>query len=184
MHSPPNKRAGGDPHEVADNVQDTLDALELDAGGDPSEGGREASVPGERASGTDLPVGSRQESIDVFFAPERVEERASEGPTHGSRAMEGIALEMSMERVALQEASRGIIRDELLLTIARECRMPLENLDMVESYVSDLELEGRLHRVGDMVVLAFEGDEDLFSSDLEDDEVMEIFRRRHRGDVR
>ena len=98
--------------------------------------------------------------------------------------MEGIALEMCMERVALQETAMGILRDELLLTIVRECQMPLEGLPMVESYISDLELEGRLRRVGDLVVLAREGDEDLFSADIDEDEVLDILRRRHGEDAR
>ena len=65
-------------------------------------------------------------------------------------------MEMCMERVALQESAKGIIRDELLITIARECEVALERLDLVDSYIRDLELEGKLHRVGDLVVLARE----------------------------
>ena len=184
MHSPPSKRAIGDPVEVDHNLQNTLDAFETSGGGSPATdisedpGPLSSDPPGDPARST------RQESIDVFSFPLGSEPPLPKDPSRPSRAMEGIALEMCMERVALQETAMGILRDELLLTIVRECQMPLEGLPMVESYISDLELEGRLRRVGDLVVLAREGDEDLFSADIDEDEVLDILRRRHGEDAR
>ena len=93
--------------------------------------------------------------------------------------MEGLALEMAMERVALTEAASGITRDELVITIAREVKLPLERLDLVDGYLTDLELESKLRIVGDLVVLRHKGDEDLLAMDLSDEEFLSMYRRRY-----
>ena len=125
----------------------------------------------------------RQACIDAFLVAGAKPPRGSreEAP---SRAMEGIALEMAMERIALTEASSGIQRDELLLTMAREIQLPLARLDLVDGYITDLELEGKLRRAGDVVVLARPGDEDLLAMDLDEVEFLERYRRRHAQEGR
>jgi hypothetical protein len=124
-----------------------------------------------------MPWDSRQESIDSFADGEEGGTKTRRRPL-AQRAMEGLALEMAMERVALSEAKKGIVRDELLITIAREVQVPLERLDLVDGYLSDLELEGRVRRVGDMIVLANADDADLMAMDLPEDEFMDRYRRR------
>ena len=119
---------------------------------------------------------THQESIDRFSVQEKRPPRTPKGP---SRAMEGLALEMAMERVALTEAASGILRDELVITIAREVKLPLERLDLVDGYLTDLELEGKLRLVGDLVVLHHTGDEDLLAMDLSDEEFLSMYRRRY-----
>jgi hypothetical protein len=84
-----------------------------------------------------------------------------------------------MERVALEEAAMGISRDELLITIAREVKVPLEDLDLVDSYITDLELEGRVRRVGEVVVLPRPDDGDLLAMDLGEREFLARYRRRY-----
>jgi len=158
-----------------DTVQDTLDAFAPAKAMDPDEGGE---VVGATGIG---PRPSRQESIDAYPGPGDAPDGGTSSGGFPSRALEGLALEMEMERVAMTEASRGISRDELLLTIAREVELPLERLDLVDGYLSDLELEGRVRRHGELVVSAREEDEDLHSMDLTDEEFLARYRRRHPG---
>ena len=160
-------------------VQDTLDAFETAGSGEvhpSSEGdggnGRAIDVVGS----PDSP--SRPSSIDAFLVAGAVPPTGA-GQDVSTRAMEGIALEMSMERIAMTEASAGITRDELLVTIAREIQLPLQRLDLVDGYITDLELEGKLRRVGDLVVLAQPGDEDLLAMDLDEEEFLYRYKRRH-----
>lgn len=186
MRSPQSKRGRGDPDEVEHTVQDTLDAFKevdpVEATPSPVEEdeGHVEAGPVEPISGP-----SRQASIDAFLVAGAVPPPPDRGDT-STRAMEGIALEMSMERIALTEAASGIMRDELLVTIAREIQLPLQRLDLVEGYITDLELEGKLRRVGDVVVLAHPGDEDLMAMDIDEDEFLRLYRRRYilskRGD--
>jgi hypothetical protein len=68
--------------------------------------------------------------------------------------MAGLALERAIERVAVREAAAGITRDELVIIVARECEVPLEELTLVDSYISDLVLEGKLATAGERIVLA------------------------------
>jgi hypothetical protein len=96
--------------------------------------------------------------------------------------MEGLALEKAMERVALTEAASGISRDELVITIARDVRLPLERLDLVDGYLTDLELEGKVRLVGDLVVLRRTDDEDLLAMDLSEEEFLVRYRRRYMVD--
>jgi hypothetical protein len=121
-----------------------------------------------------------QESIDSFVDRDvRIE-----GPRpkkEGSRALEGLAREMEIERVALSEASTGISRDEMLLTIAREVKIPLEDLDLVDAYLTDMELEGLVRRVGDLVVLSHHDDGDLLGMDLSEREFLAMYRRRYKA---
>ena len=84
-----------------------------------------------------------------------------------------------MERVALTEAASGISRDELVITVAREVKLPLERLDLVDGYLTDLELEGKLRLVGDLVVLRRADDEDLLAMDLTAEEFLNRYRRRY-----
>ncbi len=81
--------------------------------------------------------------------------------------------------MALAEATSGISRDELLLTIAREVGVPLEDLDLIDAYLTDLELEGMVHRVGDLIVLSHHGDGDLLEADLSEREFLARYRRRY-----
>jgi hypothetical protein len=179
MRSPQSVRRRGDPDEVDHTVQDTLDAFQR--------GRTEEVQPPREDGGTGDPTESgdrikdksaRQASIDAFLTAGAVPPQVPghESPT---RAMEGIALEMSMEGIALTEAATGITRDELLVTIAREIQLPLQRLDLVDGYITDLELEGKVRRVGDLVVLARPGDEDLLSMGLDETDFMERYRRRY-----
>jgi hypothetical protein len=190
MHSPPSKRPRGDPDEEEDPVQNTLEAfdgneheVEPEGGGGHDGDASEGPLRGQKGKAP------RQQSIDTFIDRSEgkgsgVQSSQKSAVPKPSRALEGIALEMCMERVAIEESARGIVRDELLITIARECEMPLENLDLVDSYIADLELEGKLHRVGDMVVLARDGDGDLLSQNLSTEEFMEQYKRRYRSKPR
>ncbi len=179
MRSPQSKRGRGDHDEVDHTVQDTLDAFKevKPAKANPSpvdedeghvDAGRVEPAPGH----------SRQASIDAFLVAGAVPPPPARGDT-SIRAMEGIALEMSMERIALTEAASGIMRDELLVTIAREIQLPLQRLDLVDGYITDLELEGKLRRVGDVVVLAHPDDEDLMAMDIDEEEFLRLYRRRY-----
>ena len=185
MRSPRSKRARGDPGDSIHTVQDTLDAFETDVVVQATPPSSEESQ-GEDRTSNDGPVSdARQASIDGFLDAGAVPpgDHREEGPR---RAMEGIALEMAMERIALTEASSGIQRDELLLTIAREIQLPLARLDLVDGYITDLELEGKLWRIGDAVTLARADAEDLLSMDLPEEVFLERYRRRYaearRGD--
>jgi hypothetical protein len=181
MHSPQDKRAIGHPDEPEGTIQDTLDAFEDDGpGSDGPPSDVEAGVTPSEQSQDDGERPSRQASIDTFAAPTGPEPSAPERAP-GSRAMEGIALEMRMESVAMREAAQGILRDELVITVARECEVPLERLDLVDGYLRDLELEGKLRTVGDVLVLAREGVEELLSLDLTTDEFLELYRRGQSG---
>jgi len=179
MRSPQSKRVRGDPQEVEHTVQDTLDAFKdidppVDTPFPTNED--EGHVDPERTEPSSGP--SRQASIDAFLVAGAVPPTPAPGDT-STRAMEGIALEMSMERIALTEAASGIMRDELLVTIAREIQLPLQRLDLVDGYITDLELEGKLRRVGDVVVLAHPDDEDLMAMDIDEEEFMRLYRRRY-----
>ncbi len=188
MRSPQSKKGRGDPDEVEHTVQDTLDAFrEIDpAKADPSPMDEEEGPDDlERVERRSDP--SRQASIDAFLVAGAVPPPRARGDT-STRAMEGIALEMSMERIALTEAASGILRDELLVTIAREIQLPLQRLDLVDGYITDLELEGKLRRAGDVVVLAHPDDDDLMAMDIDEGEFLRLYRRRYilsrKGDDR
>lgn len=166
-------------------VQDTLDAFETARPEEvvPSRTDDAVTEPEAPANGPGG-LAPRQASIDAFLVAGAVPPRGV-GEDTSTRAMEGIALEMSMEGIALTEATTGITRDELLVTIAREIQLPLQRLDLVDGYITDMELEGKLRRVGDLVVLARPGDEDLLAMDLDEEEFLERYRRRYvmnRGD--
>ncbi|UCC93599.1 MAG: hypothetical protein JSW25_02755 [Thermoplasmata archaeon] len=88
-------------------------------------------------------------------------------------------MEMQIERVALSEAASGVSRDELLLTIAREVEVPLQRLDLVDGYLTDLELEGKVRRVGDSIVLVRPDDGDLVAMDLDEADFLDRYRRRY-----
>ncbi len=179
MRSPQSKRGRGDPDEVDHTVQDTLDAFKevKPPKADPSPVDEDKGhVDEERAERASSPP--RQASIDAFLVAGAVPPSPDRGDT-ATRAMEGIALEMSMERIALTEAASGIMRDELLVTIAREIQLPLQRLDLVDGYITDLELEGKLRRVGDVVVLAHPDDEDLMAMDIDEREFLRLYRRRY-----
>jgi hypothetical protein len=178
MRSPSTNGTRGDTDDGHQTVQNTLDAFDdiepEEPASPPEDGGGEDEV------GSSWPAhgSSHQESIEVF------EHGTDDGPipitTEGSaRALEGLALEMEMERTALSEAATGVMRDELVMTIARAVELPLERLDMVDAYITDLELEGRLRRVGDAMVLARQDDADLMDLDLTEEEFLERYRQRY-----
>ncbi len=179
MRSPQSKRGRGDHDEVDHTVQDTLDAFKevkpAKANPSPVDGDEGHVDAGRVEPASDH---SRQASIDAFLVAGAVPPPPARGDT-SIRAMEGIALEMSMERIALTEAASGIMRDELLVTIAREIQLPLQRLDLVDGYITDLELEGKLRRVGDVVVLAHPDDEDLMAMDIDEEEFLRLYRRRY-----
>lgn len=183
MRSPRDERDSGDADDAFTTVQDTLDAFDApkehetaDALVVPTDDPQED--PAISVAPDILPALTRQESIDRFAKVE--------APTHGpapspgrSRAMEGLAMEAAMERVALTEAASGISRDELVIIIAREVQIPLERLDLVDGYLTDLELEDRVRVVGELVVLRHDDDGDLMAMDLTDDEFLARYRRRY-----
>jgi hypothetical protein len=158
-------------------VQNTLDEFDTMAVEDttaPTSNGEEEDAPD--IVGTSSV--SRQESIDSFGGgPD--EAAIKPAPATKSRALAALAQEAEMERVALTEAASGISRDELLITIAREVKVPLEDLDLVDGYLTDLELEGRVRRVGEVVVLPRPDDDDLLAMDLDEREFLVRYRRRY-----
>jgi len=177
MRSLRDRRDSGNTDDAGSTVQDTLDAFDTlvvdQVANAPTDGGGDGdAIP----SPTPEPHPTRQESIDRFSVPSTPPSRRPQG---SSRAIEGLALEMAMERVALTEAVSGISRDELVITIAREVRLPLERLDLVDGYLTDLELEGKLRLVGDLVVLRHPDDGDLLALDLTDEEFLSRYRRRY-----
>jgi hypothetical protein len=179
MRSREDRRDSGNAHGSEPTVQDTLDAFgPTDADDEGQTDAEEDGSSGEAATPAMTSIDSRQESIDSFTRPDN-EPRAKARPSPGSRALEGLALEMAIERVALSEASSGISRDELLITIAREVEVPLERLDLVDGFLSDLELEGKVRRVGDSIVLVRPDDGDLVAMDLTDTEFLVRYRRRY-----
>jgi hypothetical protein len=176
MRSPDDGGDSGHSPGAGTTVQNTLDEFGTVDVDDAS--------PGPTGDGTDdapRPVNgvdvSRQESIDAFAGGGGAS--SPEAPPVGSRALEGLAQEAEMERVALTEAAMGISRDELLITIAREVKVPLEDLDLVDAYLTDLELEGRIRRVGEVVVLPRPDDADLLAMDLGEREFLARYRRRY-----
>lgn len=179
MRSPTERRDSGNTDDVGPTVQDTLDAFK------PIVVDEEATGPSDD-EGTEqgpstyhhLPLETHQESIDTFSDTMETSPSPSPPPS-ARRAMEGLALEMSMERVALSEAASGVSRDELLITIAREVEVPLERLDLVDGYLTDLELEGRVRLVGDSVVLCRPDDGDLLAMGLTEQEFLNRYRRRY-----
>lgn len=179
MRSPEDRRDSGNAHGSEPTVQDTLDAFgptvpEGDGSIEPVSEGPAPEAPRPDPVSSDI----RQESIDSFTTVEGPS--PADARTHvASRALEGLALEMKMERVALTEAASGISRDELLITIAREVEVPLERLDLVDGYLTDLELEGKVRRVGDSIVLVRPDDGDLMALDLEEREFLGRYRRRY-----
>ncbi len=187
MRSSPPQEPRGDPDDPEDSVQGTLDAFEGMVEDDPT--------PADEAADGD-PNGdalrpswcddrhSMQASIDRFGGeePSTISERSVPAP--GSRAQAGIMLERAMEGVALREAARCITRDELVITMARECEVPLEDLELVDCFVSDLVLEGRLRVLDDLVALPQDDDSDLYSQELTRDEFLELYRRRYRSGAR
>jgi hypothetical protein len=177
MRSPSTNGTRGDTDDGRQTVQNTLDAFddvgpeELDSPLD--EGDEEEVGPPWPAPGS-----SHQECIDIFEHDD--DEAPTPEPAEGSpRAVKGLAMEMEMERTALSEAAAGVMRDELVMTVARSVDLPLERLDMVDAYITDLELEGRLRRVGDAVVVARPEDADLMEMDLTEEEFLARYRLRH-----
>ncbi|UCC93513.1 MAG: hypothetical protein JSW25_02275 [Thermoplasmata archaeon] len=161
-------------------MQDTLDAFEPEQEADPQPEPRWERDPSQSQPPYELSYHeTHQESIDAFSSPQ-VDGPGDNGKrARPSRALQGLALEMEMERVALSEAAMGISRDELVITVAREASVPLERLDLVDGYLTDLELEGRIRRVGDRVVLHHPEDDDLLAMDLSEREFLSRYRRRH-----
>lgn len=180
MHSPPSRPERGDPADADRTVQGILEAFErFNPTGtvDPHGGGSDDGMA-KRPWGV-----PRQSSIDAFSKVSRPHpsDGAPRSPPPASRAIDGLALEAAMEGIALSEASMGVARDELVITIVRECHLPVELLDIVDAYVRDLELEGRLRRVDDVVVLARKDDADLMAMGLDAGEFLERYRRRYRS---
>jgi len=162
MHPTPGDSPREDDPDVQQTEQGTLDPFL----------GKQRSPQGARACATASRVAAKapptaggttasasptttQRSIDAFLAsqappPAESDEMATRAP----RAMAGLALERAIERVAVREAAAGITRDELIIIVARECEVPLEELTLVDSYISDLVLEGRLATAGERIVLA------------------------------
>jgi hypothetical protein len=166
---------------VVDTVQDTLDAFE------PTEDTRASQEPVTEDGATSasplapaLTHETHQESIDTFWVRKEGEQPVTPPPSRPSRALEGLALEMEIERLALTEAASGISRDELVITIAREVAVPLERLDLVDGYLTDLELEGKVRRVGDSIVLCRPDDGDLVALALTEAEFLRRYRRRYK----
>lgn len=183
MRSPRDERGSGDADDALTTVQDTLDAFETPTEDDVAEArdiprGQERGGSVSRVITNLLATETHQESIDTFTAGEASPPDPAPTP-RPSRALEGLALEMAMERVALEEAALGISRDELVITIAREVRIPLERLDLVDGYLTDLELEEKVRVVGELVVLRHEDDGDLLAMDLTDEEFLIRYRRRY-----
>jgi len=162
MHSTP----GDSPREVDPDAQGTEQGT-LDPFMGPQGGRRKAPVrvtlayagvdfpkpPGEAKM--PAPPTTTQRSIDAFLSPQppapaECEELVARAP----RAMAGLALERAIERAAVRAAAAGITRDELIIVVARECDVPLEELTLVDSYISDLVLEGKLAIAGERIVLA------------------------------
>jgi uncharacterized membrane protein YgcG len=101
------------------------------------------------------PPTTTQRSLDAFLASQApTQAESAELSARAPRAMAGLALERAIERVAVREAATGITRDELIIIVARECEVPLEELTLVDSYISDLVLEGKLAIAGERIVLA------------------------------
>jgi len=101
------------------------------------------------------PTTTTQRSLDAFLlARVPTPAESAELGARAPRAMAGLALERAIERVAVREAAAGITRDELIIIVARECEVPLEELTLVDSYISDLVLEGKLATAGERIVLA------------------------------
>lgn len=159
MHSPYGEGTR-DPEDRSDRtVQGTLDEFLLDGPGMlapvadlPTPPARAVHVAAPPAPAAPRPAPGEQRSIDAFES----------GALHGRQELEarapraaaGLMLEREVERVAMREAASGITRDELVIGIAREVRLPLEDLRLVDSYVSDLLLEGKLRLVGERILLA------------------------------
>jgi hypothetical protein len=180
MRSPLDRRDSGHTDDVETTVQDTLDAFDTMEDQVPRNRPVEECEATSVTSGPPpMPQESHQESIDRFSTPDDETQEAKRPPQVPSRALEGLALEIEMERVALTEAAAGISRDELLLTIAREVTVPLERLDLVDGYLTDMELEGKVRMVGDIVVLRHADDTDLLAMDLTEEEFLNRYRRRY-----
>lgn len=179
MRSPDDRTDSGHSRGPKASFQDTLDAFEPVVPDDPVAPEVGMVAPdGHPPPPTYLDPDLRQESIDNFMRSGPG--RSSKGPpSTGSRAMEGLALEMEIERVALTEAESGISRDELVLVVAREVKVPLEDLDLVDGYLTDLELEGLVRRVGGLIVLPHHDDGDLLEMDLSEREFLSRYRRRY-----
>ena len=182
MRSSPPQSPIGDPDDLEDTIQGTLDAFEDLSGEEaPEDGTEQVSEVVNDVPAWGAGQRSKQSSIDTYGEAVPEEEARERSPAPGSRAQAGIALERDMERVALREAVRGITRDELVITVARECEVPLEDLELVDCFVSDLVLEGKLRTMEDLVALAQDGDADLYAMCLARDEFLELYRRRYRS---
>jgi hypothetical protein len=180
MRSPHESRDSGHADEVETTVQDTLDAFEeTEAKFDVVKPTSEVGTSAAASPPQPLTHETHQESIDSFSPSSEDRQRKVQETSRPSRALEGLALEMEMERVALSEAAAGISRDELLITIARQVAVPLERLDLVDGYLTDLELEGKVRRVGDSVVLCRPDDGDLLAMDLTESEFLGRYRKRY-----
>jgi len=160
MHSP-DSEGTRDPQERTDRtVQGTLDMFLAEVPEAPHGAGPRRTPPAEAVAraGTEAAASTavraahgEQRSIDTF-EPGDVAAR-QELEARSPRAAAGLMLERDVERVARREAANGISRDELVIVIAREVQLPLEDLQLVDSYVSDLILEGKLRLVGERVLL-------------------------------
>ncbi len=161
MHSPDGEGTRGPEERTDRTAQGTLDMFLAEEPKGPRAAPVKKAAPtsphetvaSAATAAAEAPHGE-QRSIDAFElagqgARQELEARAP-------RAAAGLMLEHDIERVARREAATGITRDELVIVIAREVQLPLEDLHLVDSYVSDLLLEGKLTLVGERVVLASE----------------------------
>jgi len=161
MHSTPGDGPREDEPEAQQPEQGTLDPFMGPQGAPRTAPVRVtlayAGVEFPKAPGAATPPApptTTQSSIDAFLAPPApTPVESAEMSARAPRAMAGLALERAIERVAVREAAAGIARDELIIIVARECEVPLEELTLVDSYISDLVLEGKLATAGERIVL-------------------------------
>jgi hypothetical protein len=159
MHSTPTEGSSGDEDDVESTVQGTLDRYARLAGTRAPEaeepravGHRHGALTATAAASVERPPAPVQRSIDAFTVDG--DAPAPELEARAPRAMAALALEREIERVARRQAKAGVSRDELVIAVARECNVPLDDLTLVDAYISDLVLEGKLRLVGERVLLA------------------------------
>lgn len=157
VHSTPGDGSSGGEDDVETTVQGTLDRFARLTGARQPERERAPTVEHhDTTESATTKVGRTpaptQHSIDAFTVDD-----LPSGPeleSRAPRAMAALALEREVERVARRVAKAGVSRDELVIAVARECNVPLDDLMIVDGYISDLVLEGKLRLVDERVLLA------------------------------